>query len=252
MLEDILILVPILLVLIMIFNIFIYALNCQRYKQSSYYRITRNPYFDILSDTGKSGEYSIYKKLKFLEKDRNKILFNLYIPRENNKFTEIDIVLLTAKGLFVIESKNFKGWIFGNENQRMWTQTLPSGYNCHKEQFYNPIKQNSTHIKYLRKIITDSIPIESIIVFSDSCTFKNVNVNSSTNVIHEHQLIYLIKTLLNDLPTILSKNQVDIYYNKLLPYTKVDKKTKNKHIQSIKSLKNKNSSLHSKKTLNNK
>ena len=177
MLEDILILVPILLVLIMIFNIFIYALNYQRYKQSSYYRITRNPYFDILSDIGKSGEYSIYKKLKFLEKDRNKILFNLYIPRENNKFTEIDIVLLTAKGLFVIESKNFKGWIFGNENQKMWTQTLPSGYNCHKEQFYNPIKQNSTHIKYLRKIITDSIPIESIIVFSDSCTFKNVNVN---------------------------------------------------------------------------
>ena len=104
MLEDILILVPILLVLIMIFNIFIYALNYQRYKQSSYYRITRNPYFDILSDTGKSGEYSIYKKLKFLEKDRNKILFNLYIPRENNKFTEIESTVKNGAPVYLTKN----------------------------------------------------------------------------------------------------------------------------------------------------
>lgn len=183
-------------------------------------------------DKGKIGEYSVYKKIKYLETYGYRILINLYVPKEDNTTSEIDLVLITTKGIFVIECKNYSGWIFGNENQRMWTQTLPSGRYCHKEHFYNPVMQNYTHIKYLKKIIVDDVLIKSIVVFSDNCEFKNVKANNS-NVIQEYQLVSLMESQISSLPNILKKEKVDYYYDNLYPYTQVDYILKLKHIQNI-------------------
>ena len=74
------------------------------------------------------------------------------MPKENGETSEIDVLMIHNKGIFVFERKNFSGWIFGNEIQRMWTQTLPKGRGrSHKESFFNPIMQNRTHIKTLIK-----------------------------------------------------------------------------------------------------
>ena len=73
-----------------------------------------------------------------------------------------------------IETKNLNGWIFGSRNSKMWMQQI---FNK-KHQFYNPIKQNRSHINYLNAYIYDSFPVYSIIVFSDRCTLKSVNVTS--------------------------------------------------------------------------
>lgn len=105
-----------------------------------------------------------------------KILFNLYIPKENGETTEIDLILITPYGLFVIESKNYSGWIFGNTNNKFWTQTLPARrWGINKEHFYNPIKQNANHILHLKNLLKIDIPYWSIIAFSDDCEFKKNN-----------------------------------------------------------------------------
>ena len=64
---------------------------------------------------GEIGEYLIWKELKSFERKGGRFLFNLYIPKANDETTEIDVVLIHPKGFFVIESKNYNGWIFGNE-----------------------------------------------------------------------------------------------------------------------------------------
>ena len=46
-----------------------------------------------------------------------KVLRNVYIPKEDGETTEIDLLFITAKGIFVLESKNYSGWIFGSESQ---------------------------------------------------------------------------------------------------------------------------------------
>lgn len=95
-----------------------------------------------------------------------KVLRNVYIPKDDGTTSEIDLVFITQKGIFVIESKNYSGWIFGNEKDNSWTVSMVGGK---KYKFYNPIKQNRKHIKWLYNYIQMDIPTFSMIVFSDRC-----------------------------------------------------------------------------------
>ena len=117
------------------------------FKKTSYYQISGNTYLSTVLNKGRLGEYLIYEKLCFLEGDEARFLCNLYIPNGKGNTTELDVVLISKSGVYVFESKNYSGWIFGNENQQYWTQTLLSGGKSRKERFYNPIRQNRSHIK---------------------------------------------------------------------------------------------------------
>ena len=65
---------------------------------------------------GEHGEKLTERELKFVRLlgRKGKILRNVYIPKDNGETTEIDVVYITQKGIFVIESKNYSGWIFGD------------------------------------------------------------------------------------------------------------------------------------------
>ncbi len=199
--------------------------NEKLYKETAYYHVTRNEYSTITQDKGKHGEYLIYKNLQPLEESGGKFLFNLYIPKFGDKTTEIDILLICSKGIFVFESKNYSGWIFGNEANKNWTQTLPSGWrgDCHKERFYNPIMQNATHIKYLRYLVGGNIPIKSVIVFSDLSTLKDITIkNSNVNVINCENVLPIVNQICNQIQNdILTQFEIYNIYNKLYPYTQV-------------------------------
>ena len=96
---------------------------------------------------GQVGETQIYKVLERLE-GQKAIISNCYLPMKDSGTTEVDLVLIHESGIYVIESKNYSGWIFGSENQKYWTQSLPSrGGRTEKHQFYNPIWQNRTHVQ---------------------------------------------------------------------------------------------------------
>ena len=94
--------------------------------------------------------------------------------------------------------KNYSGWIFGNENSLNWTQILPMRTGQSKKtQFYNPVKQNNTHIRYLKKLIGSNIPIYSIIVFSDKCTLKDIKAGSeNVYIIQCGELKSIVSTII--------------------------------------------------------
>ena len=133
--------------------VIIYFVRKKQYEKSSYYNITKKPYSIMKRNKGFCGEYLIYKYLSSLEGNK-RFLFNCYVPKGDGTTTEIDVILIHNSGIFVFESKNYSGWIFGTETQKTWTQTLPSGKRSHKERFFNPIMQNKTHIKYLNTLST--------------------------------------------------------------------------------------------------
>ena len=56
-----------------------------------------------------------------------KILRNIYIPKDDGSTSEIDVLYISRKGIFVFESKNYSGWIFGKESDQYWTVSLPNG-----------------------------------------------------------------------------------------------------------------------------
>lgn len=81
------------------------------------------------------GEYSTYCLLDKLE-GYKKFLFNCYIPKGDGTTTEVDVIMIHETGIYVIESKNYNGCIFGREDAYEWTQTLPRRYKTAKKFGY--------------------------------------------------------------------------------------------------------------------
>lgn len=95
-------------------------------------------------------------------------LKNITLPIDGGT-TQIDHIIVSPYGIFVIETKNMKGWIFGGENQKVWTQQIYKK----KNTFQNPLRQNYKHIKSLQQLLgIEEKNLHSIIVFTGECKFK--------------------------------------------------------------------------------
>ena len=194
------------------------------------------PLLAVYFNAGRLGEYLTYKYLRKYEQQGAKFLFNVYVPKANGETSEIDVMMIYSKGLFVFESKNYSGWIFGNETQKMWTQTLPAGRGrSHKESFYNPIMQNKSHINHLLAFLGETVPTKSIIVFSERCTLKKVEVKSDDiYVIKRNHVAETVSKICNSISNeLLNDANILGIYNRLYPYTQVNDTIKEQHIINI-------------------
>ncbi len=204
------------------------------YKRTSYYKITHKDYFSMRWDKGTYGEYLSFCKLKDYEADGARFLFNCYIPKDNGETTEIDMLMIHSSGIYAFESKNVGGWIFGREFDKNWTQTLPSGRDSIKNHFVNPIMQNKVHIKWLENIIGGNIPIVSVVVFSERCVLKQIDISSSdTFVLQRTMLHYCVADQIARRGVNLSEERVSELYNLLYPYTQVSDYEKQKHVIDV-------------------
>lgn len=205
------------------------------YQSSDYQKQTGVGFFKMRRNAGLRGEYTIYRRLKNLE-GKPRFLFNLYLPKEDGTFSEMDVLMLHSSGLYAFESKNYKGWIFGSEKGRYWTQVLPAGKGkSRKHSFYNPIKQHRTHLKWLNYFLSEDMPIyHSYIVFGDQASFKKLDIqNSNHQVLHYWQLKREIKKQVQQTGEILTELQIQTLYNRLYPLTQVNQQLKTQHLQRI-------------------
>lgn len=154
----------------------------------------------------KSERKMVLKILKFGIKP-SAIFHDIYLNNENGKYSQIDLVVATKVGIIVFEVKEYRGWIFGSENQINWTQIL--AYGKQKYKFYNPILQNKKHVEDLKKFYHfDDIPFFSMIVFFGDCEFKNlIDLPSKTFLTKSNEVMKIF----ND---ILESNQPAKYQNK--------------------------------------
>ena len=192
---------------------------------------------------GKIGEALAEEALNRFERYNydiyGKTLSNVYIPKSSTKTSEIDVIYITERGIFVIESKNYSGWIFGRENDQYWTSTLPGRRGkAEKNKFYNPLMQNAGHINNLSKYLNHYYPNRSfkyfsIIVFSNRCKFRSIPQSFSHSIIQRSDLFRAVKWILEREEIALTKNEVDGIYEILLPLTKINYETKQAHIDSI-------------------
>ena len=120
---------------------------------------------------GKVGELAVSTHVKLYLDERYILLNDVTLPDESAGTTQIDHILLSPFGVFVSETKNYKGWIFGGERQKVWTQKIyKKSY-----KFQNPVYQNYKHIKVLESVLSDIVEpqlLHSVIVFMPDCEFK--------------------------------------------------------------------------------
>ena len=212
----------------------------KRYSESEYFRLTRNPRGKMMRDRGLRGEYKIYDVLKELE-GRKRFLFNLYLPKDDGGTTEVDVIMLHESGIYVFESKNYSGWIFGSEYQKSWTQTLPRRRgSAHREYFMNPIAQNKVHLKWLGKALTDdSLTIHSYIVFGSDCKLKNITLKDGDHhVLKVDDLLDEVRINAHDTGNVMSGERIDAVYSRLVGYCTVDESVKKAHIEEVSRKKN--------------
>lgn len=226
---DFLIIVAIIIFILIFIILFFKYL---KFKDSNYKNASGNSFVKTIFNAGNNGEYLTFAKLEKLKGD-NKIMTNLYIPRKDKITTEVDLIMISQTGIYVFESKNYSGWVFGNEKQKNWTQTLQNGK---KHKFFNPIWQNNTHINALKYALELEEDIfKSYIIFNERCTLKKITLTSENiKVIRRNRLIRELNKDISESKKLLNKDQIDSIYNELSQYILVDEKTKQEHIESIK------------------
>jgi hypothetical protein len=169
---------------------------------------------------GAIGESRVAHQLIKLDKNRYSVLNDVLLKYEN-VISQIDHIVVSIYGIFVIETKNYNGWIFGNENSEYWTQVI---YRF-KSRFRNPIKQNWSHIFILKKILSDfkNIKYHPIVVFSGNAELKTTESTATvTYVEFLYQIIHNKST-----EKYLTIDEVNRICNKLHNYS-IDKTRKNR------------------------
>ena len=113
---------------------------------------------------GEEGESLI---AEILDKDSSfhRLINNLVLLGDNGVSHQIDHILIRPNGVFVIETKNYYGLISGKEDDSFWTRSYFVKGKVKKATFHNPLKQNQSHIRAIRKIIGKDYPIYCFVVF---------------------------------------------------------------------------------------
>ncbi|PTQ85977.1 nuclease-like protein [Trichococcus patagoniensis] len=203
----------------------------KKYNNSGYKDASGHSYFDTMTDSGRKGEYLIYRYLERLD-GQHKLLANIYLPKADGTTTEIDLIMISATGIYVFESKNYSGWIFGDENSKFWTQSLKGGK---KFRFYNPIWQNKKHISVLQNHLgLGSEMFRSYIIFSEHCELKKMFVHSPEVKVMNRDVMFKEMALdVAHLANRLSILEINQIYNDLSRYALADAATKQAHIDAM-------------------
>ena len=191
---------------------------------------------------GELGEYKINIQLDQLKGSFH--LSDLLIPNSKSKsgYSQVDHVVLASYGLFVIETKNYAGTIYGDINRGNWSVNG-------KFSFMNPFHQNFGHIQAIQSVLSVSeSSIISIVSFTKRCTFK---VNPELRKIQSRELIVYdvelseflnrkinLQKLQNQKP-IFSDEELQHLYKKLQNINITDPNIREKHIALLKSNNNK-------------
>ena len=182
-------------------------------------RIASSPIF-----IGKAGENKVAGILNSLPREY-KVINNVIIPHQKGT-SQIDHIVLSPYGIFVIETKNYSGWIFGNEQSEKWKQTFKT---TQGNYFYNPIKQNWGHVYSLSAYLQlDKGIFKPIIVFSNEAKLK---IDTETPVINMSRLK---RQMLSYRQQIISTDDVALIYDKIIKTNLVGAENEKRHINAVK------------------
>lgn len=115
------------------------------------------------------GESALNLSTKFLlDKNKYHLIKSVTLPTEDGT-TQVDHIIVSVFGVFVVETKNMKGWIYGGQHQKTWIQKIYK----HSSKFQNPLHQNYKHVKTLEALLAlNEEQIHSVVVFVGESTFK--------------------------------------------------------------------------------
>ena len=181
---------------------------------------------------GDFGEKRVSSYLEELPSEDYRVYNDLLI-REGKYTTQVDHVIISRFGVFVLETKNVHGKVYGSENAEFWKQFLPDrGYKRYgytqEHQLRNPIWQNNGHIKTLRRLVFgNDVPIYGMIVFPSG---TEINVNVESPVMTMGFVIRYIKSFGDE---VLSSDQMNYYRRRLFEVISTSESDRKEHLDNV-------------------
>ena len=198
---------------------------------------------NIAKIKGERGEKKVRSILKKLPSGYH--VLNDVVLEPDSGTTQIDHVVVSKFGVFAIESKNYGGDIYGNDNIQNWTQLFVNKVRYKrkwykrytyvtKNQFYNPVKQSLGHVYGIKKVLSDFpyLKVVPIVVFVGSADISHVN--TKFHVIYKSDLM---KTILGYDRVYMSDSEVSEVVSRLVQSDVrdiIDNKTHVRNIQTKK------------------
>lgn len=184
-------------------------------------------YLNLKKFVGKAGEFWTKRELKKLGKEY-KTINDIMIRTSDGNTHQIDHVVISKYGIFVIETKQLNGLIIGNDYDKKWQFRTKKKI----KYFYNPVRQNYGHILALKEVL--SIEKDKFISIICITSRAKLRINSNVTVTID-KLINKIKTYNKQIIT----NEEEIY-NKIKSINIIDKKERKQHDIKCKMLKKQN------------
>lgn len=172
---------------------------------------------------GKQGEHKVAKILKRLDKTKY-ITVNDLLTVNNENYTQIDHIVFSIYGIFVIETKNYSGWIYGSEYADEWIQNKYGN----KYPLHNPLKQNYGHIKVLSNLLKiDEDKFISIVAFSNEAELKSSYKQSVVNFRNLKSCILAFQT------PVFTFEEISNLSQEINKYQITNKRIRKEHINKI-------------------
>ena len=176
---------------------------------------------------GERGEENVAYMLSDLQAKYGGYVINNVILPIGKSSSQIDHIYFSKRGIFVIETKNYSGRIYGRDNDEYWTQTLVGSYRVVKNKLYNPIKQNQRHIQAVKRLVGNKDYIYSLVIFAKG----NIEYIESEQVYS----IYSGKNHVLRYPEILTDQEVEKLYRKILTFKEDGVISEEEHIKNVRS-----------------
>lgn len=196
---------------------------------SSVFTTRHNSRAEAIGDIGERNVSTYLSDLPYEEYD----VFNDLLIRDGKYTSQVDHIIICRSGVFVLETKNIHGKVYGSSNTEFWKQYLPdTGYRQYgftkEHQLRNPIWQNEGHIKTLRRLVFgNDVPIYGIVVFPNA---TELYITTDQPVLKMCDIVSYIKRHGDD---VLSTDQVRFYRRRLLEVISTTEEDRIGHVDNV-------------------
>lgn len=189
------------------------------YKRSEFIKQNAISFRQLIQDKDCHLQYKIYTSLERC-KECHYLLTEVKVPNASGEIYIIPLVMLTQKGIFVVEIEQRKGLIYGEAEHSQWIQFRSKKKQLH---FQNPIYRSLHSMKALNRVLEMSVPMQGFIVFSAGCDLKRVEEKyKNIETMHPIDVYNRMDKALEKMPRILTEKEVKEMYAKIHHYQQND------------------------------
>ena len=187
----------------------------------------RVPFFAPQNErAGLIGENIINNHLRLLLRNDEYLLTNVLLPVNGDFKTEIECIIVSRKGIFCIEIKNWVGHLFGNDEDEYWIQKYDDPHMTDRNH-RNPVLQNLNHSKALNRKLNNKYMIDNVVILTGYDDIENVHSK------YVFSLFGFKHFYRNCSEQELTENDLKIIFDKLSPFVST-KEELEKHKEEIK------------------